>query len=154
MSEISHKLEMQAGDMMDNELKLGQLLFNYRKEHELTQEQLAKLVHPDLVKGYISSWEANKFIPSTNYMIKISELLGLPLEQLESLAVKERRSDFIDLELQNYVHTYNKFQEKYKLNTAIDIETAKLGDIKKLMEYFPITLLLDLLQGTVGMKLF
>jgi|SRR5699024_5206364 len=52
----------------------------FRKQKDLTQEDFAELL--DVSNKSVSKWELGKGYPSKKNMIKISEVMGVPLEVL------------------------------------------------------------------------
>lgn len=59
---------------------LGKKIKTLRLRLELTQQQLAKKIGADVRQ--ISMYENNKIIPSTQVLIKLSDILGVTLDYL------------------------------------------------------------------------
>src|SRR5699024_3100940 len=72
--------------MQKNMLSLK--LKEYRKQKEITQEELAELL--DVSNKSVSKWELGEVYPSNKNMIKISETLDI---SLEALMIEEQAGD-------------------------------------------------------------
>lgn len=75
-------------------ISLGQRLVNLRKEHGLTQQQVAERIWVN--KATISSYELSTRTPSFDSLIKLSKLFGVTTDYL--LGIDDRKSiDVTDL---------------------------------------------------------
>lgn len=63
---------------MDKETILAIALKRYRQDHGLTQAELAEQL--DVSDKTISKWENGETYPSKRNMIRISEIIDVPLE--------------------------------------------------------------------------
>lgn len=60
--------------------KVGQVLKTARKQHQMTQEQVADLIQ--VSRQTISNWENDKSYPDIVSLIKLSDLYQISLDQL------------------------------------------------------------------------
>ena len=61
-------------------MKLGEKIINLRKEHNLTQEDLADILN--ISRQTISNWENNRSYPDMEMLIKISNKFQISLDDL------------------------------------------------------------------------
>nr|WP_216697814.1 helix-turn-helix transcriptional regulator [Enterococcus innesii] len=61
-------------------MSVGEKIKNKRNEKNYTQEDLANLLH--VSRSTISSWEVGRTYPDLDTVVKISDLLGITLDEL------------------------------------------------------------------------
>ena len=65
-----------------DQVKIGQLLFTLRRQHGMTQQQLADQL--GLSGKTISKWECGQGCPDVSVLPQLSAVLGIPMESLLS----------------------------------------------------------------------
>ena len=68
--------------------KMGQIIFNKRKDRGITQEEFAE--KPGVSRSAVSRWENGKTLPDTYLLPLISKILDLPITSLFDLENYER----------------------------------------------------------------
>lgn len=69
-------------------MNLGENIYKFRKEKNLSQENLAELL--EVSRQSISKWETNTSIPELDKLIKMSEIFGVSLDDLvKDLSLQE-----------------------------------------------------------------
>ena len=66
--------------MSEKRNEIGENIKNYRKEAGMTQEELAEKV--GITRAYLSEIERGKKDPSYSKVKKISDILGIPIDEL------------------------------------------------------------------------
>ena len=66
---------------MDNE-KIGKLIYGLRKERNMTQLQLAEILH--ISDKTVSKWERGQGCPDISLLLELSRVLGVDMEKLLS----------------------------------------------------------------------
>ena len=61
-------------------MKLGEKILKYRKEHRLSQEDLAYKV--DVTRQTISNWELNETMPNPEQLKKLSQVFQVSIDEL------------------------------------------------------------------------
>lgn len=90
----------------------------YRKHKALTQEQLADLL--DVSRQTITKWESGKVIPTIDYLIKLSDIFKITIDDLvkdndctkNSTLIKDNNDNWIEFLLKAKKETYAKKQGK------------------------------------------
>ena len=67
--------------IMDNE-KIGKLIYGLRKERNMTQLQLAEILH--IRDKTVSKWERGQGCPDISLLVDLSRVLGVDMEKLLS----------------------------------------------------------------------
>lgn len=67
--------------IMDNE-KIGKLIYGLRKERNMTQLQLAEILH--ISDKTVSKWERGQGCPDISLLVDLSRVLGVDMEKLLS----------------------------------------------------------------------
>ncbi|TBW82470.1 helix-turn-helix transcriptional regulator, partial [Staphylococcus epidermidis] len=67
-------------------MELSKQIKKYRKEQNLSQEDLAEKIH--VTRHTISNWERNKNIPDLNSLILLNEIFNTSLDNLVKGDVK------------------------------------------------------------------
>ena len=67
--------------IMDNE-KIGKLIYGLRKERNMTQLQLAEILH--ISDKTVSKWERGQGCPDISLLVELSRVLGVDMEKLLS----------------------------------------------------------------------
>lgn len=65
---------------MINQAKIGSLLKELRKEHGMTQEQLAEKI--GVARRTVSRWETGSNLPDLDILIELSDLYGVGLREI------------------------------------------------------------------------
>ncbi len=63
-------------------MKINEKIYNLRKEHNLSQEELADKLN--VSRQTISNWENGKFYPDIDALVKISKCFNISLDDLLS----------------------------------------------------------------------
>ena len=79
-------------------VKIGKLLQELRKEHGLTQEQLAEQL--GVARRTVSRWETGNNMPDLDILVELSDLYSVDLREILS---GERKSETMDQELKETV---------------------------------------------------
>lgn len=89
-------------------MALGETLANLRKTKGLSQEQLAEEL--GLTRQTISKWELNQSTPDINYLVQLSDFLGVSTDYLikgeQSNTIPH--SDYADIESSDTAHIGRK----------------------------------------------
>lgn len=116
-----------------NELStLGERLASARKNKGLTQDELAN--HLDVTPQAISKWENNLSCPDILLLPKISEILGVGIEELltgsekKEAAVKIPLTDNSKLRLKINISPVNKKPTKITVPVALVKRIARIGN--------------------------
>jgi transcriptional regulator with XRE-family HTH domain len=77
---------------------IGPLLARLRQARGYSQLNLAQLLcaatgHPTITRHEISRWERQERIPSRYWLTPLAEVLGVPVDVLQTAAAAARRSD-------------------------------------------------------------
>lgn len=81
-------------------IKTGNRIKNLRKEHQLSQEEVAMRL--DISRQAVTRWENGRTLPSSCHMLKLAELFGVSVESLAGvggkggLAVSGEKTETID----------------------------------------------------------
>lgn len=59
---------------------LGKMIQKLRKDKNLSQEQLAEML--GVTRQSISKWELEEAVPDVSYIIKLSELFSMSVDEL------------------------------------------------------------------------
>lgn len=73
---------------------IGQRLYQLRKEHDMTQQELAKRL--GLTKYTISSYEMDKSAPSDEVKVQMAQIFNVSVDYL--LGLVSQQNSFMDLE--------------------------------------------------------
>ncbi|MCL2398664.1 MAG: helix-turn-helix transcriptional regulator, partial [Defluviitaleaceae bacterium] len=90
---------------------IGENIRNQRIAYRLTQEELAHVL--DINPKYISHIECGRRGLTTNHLIKIAWIFGVPIEVLTGLELAELKN-FEDLQIKKMLLHYNKLTESEK----------------------------------------
>lgn len=93
-----------------DQIKIGRFITDIRKEHKLTQKQLAEKLN--ISDKTISKWETGKGLPEVSLMMPLCEILGINVNELLS---GERLSD----------ETYREKAEENVMNLVREKEESK-----------------------------
>ena len=97
---------------MNNEEDLGQLISSKRKEKNLTQKELAELLH--ISDKAISRWETNASIPDFKMLQQIGEILGISFKELISYKIDEKDEAVVNAIVKEYEKKTKKIEKKYR----------------------------------------
>lgn len=97
---------------MNNEEDLGQLISSKRKEKNLTQKELAGLLH--ISDKAISRWETNASIPDFKMLQQIGEILGISFKELISYKIDEKDEAVVNAIVKEYEKKTKKIEKKYR----------------------------------------
>ena len=61
-------------------IQFGAFIAQLRKEHQMTQRELAGLLH--VTDKAVSKWETGTADPSTSNLLALAKLFGVPAEEL------------------------------------------------------------------------
>ncbi len=92
--------------------KLGQRLYDLRKEHQYSQEELAEKIN--VSRQAVSRWERGEVAPDTENLICLSELYDVSLDELiqrekgEKKEIKEEEKEIEDEEKEEKEEEENK----------------------------------------------
>ncbi|HEY4399353.1 MAG TPA: helix-turn-helix transcriptional regulator [Lactobacillaceae bacterium] len=95
---------------MTEDLSLGEKLLQFRKENNVTQEELAEYLF--VTRQAVSSWERNVTTPDWNTLEKISARFGIAMEVLvgQRRAVPTKKEDLQMADAKEY----DKYAEEYQ----------------------------------------
>lgn len=74
---------------MTNNETLGEYLCRHREKKGLSQLGLSELI--DVSQAAIGQWERNTFIPKSNKLNKLAEVLDVPYDELKQLIVLRKK---------------------------------------------------------------
>ena len=97
---------------MNNEEDLGQLISSKRKEKNLTQKELAELLH--ISDKAISRWETNASIPDFKMLQQIGEILGISFKELISYKIDEKDEAVVNAIVKEYEKKTKKIEKNYR----------------------------------------
>ena len=97
---------------MNNEEDLGQLISSKRKEKNLTQKELAELLH--ISDKAISRWETNASIPDFKMLQQIGEILGISFKELISYKIDEKDEAVVNAIVKEYEKKTKKIENNYR----------------------------------------
>ncbi len=109
---------------------LGNKLAQLRKKHNLTQREMADKLN--VSNQLISKWETEQVIPGVEYLVKISELFDVSLDDLVLQKNKQTSPKKIAKKLKEFIKTYKK-QLTY---TIITLSSAILITAISLLSIF------------------
>ncbi|MBR5869517.1 MAG: helix-turn-helix transcriptional regulator [Clostridia bacterium] len=72
---------------MMRDIRIGDFILNYRKEHALTQEEFGKLLSVSAVA--VSKWERRICYPDIFLLADLSEILGISIDDMLRNVPKE-----------------------------------------------------------------
>ena len=82
-------------------MNLGDKIYNLRKKHGLSQEELANKLN--VTRQTVSKWELSQSVPDTNSLLEMSKLFDVSLDELtssESKPTSKKSEEYIDLQEQ------------------------------------------------------
>lgn len=94
---------------MNNE-KFGEFISEKRKEKNLTQKELAQMLH--VTDKAISKWERNKSFPDISLLEPISQILEISVTELLQGKTESKENNTLIL---NTINSYKKEQKKKKI---------------------------------------
>lgn len=97
---------------MNNEEDLGQLISSKRKEKNLTQKELAELLH--ISDKAISRWETNASIPDFKMLQQIGEILDISFKELISYKIDEKDEAVVNAIVKEYEKKTKKIEKNYR----------------------------------------
>ena len=97
---------------MNNEEDLGQLISSKRKEKNLTQKELAELLH--ISDKAISRWETNASIPDFKILQQIGEILDISFKELISYKIDEKDEAVVNAIVKEYEKKTKKIEKNYR----------------------------------------
>lgn len=71
--------------------RLGKLIAKRRKYMQLTQEELAKLMH--VSKSAVAKWETDGGIPDRDNIYKLAEILGVSVEDMYRIVARSGENE-------------------------------------------------------------
>lgn len=102
---------------MEQELTLGKKLSTYRKNHDMTQQELAE--HLNLSAQAISKWENDTSQPDIENLMKLAKLYGVSLDELLGMGSdKTEKPQTIDTDAV-VDSMYTKIEEQIKNDAPI-----------------------------------
>ena len=84
-------------------MKIGKFIASKRKEKNLTQNQLAELLH--VTDRAVSKWECGRSAPDSSIMLELCKILGINVNELlsgEELKMKDYNA------LRKYFETHGR----------------------------------------------
>lgn len=97
---------------MNNNDNLGTLINKKRKEKNLTQKDLAALLH--ISDKAISRWETNASLPDINMLQQIGAILEIPFDKLIQYKVEDKDEDTINTIVKEYEKKTKKIEKRYR----------------------------------------
>ena len=86
-------------------MSFGERLLELRKEHNMTQEDLANKIH--VTRQTISKWELDMTVPDMDILIDLSQLFQISIDELVGNAEKNASTD-IKKEMKSYEYVSKK----------------------------------------------
>ncbi|MBQ4571392.1 MAG: helix-turn-helix transcriptional regulator [Bacilli bacterium] len=75
-------------------MTLGEQILKFRKQKGLSQEELANRLN--VSRQSISLWETNQTVPQIDYLIELSRIFNVTLDELCGNDVKQENNDIVD----------------------------------------------------------
>lgn len=88
------------------EIGLGEQIRCFRKQHSLTQEQLAEVL--GVTVGAVHKWEAGRSIPELPLIIEMADFFDTSVDVLLDYEMKDNRLDMTLERLRGYCHSKNR----------------------------------------------
>lgn len=85
------------------EIGLGEQIRCFRKQHSLTQEQLAEVL--GVTVGAVHKWEAGRSIPELPLIIEMADFFDTSVDVLLDYEMKDNRLDMTLERLRVYCHS-------------------------------------------------
>ena len=76
-------MKEQTGRQMKEQISLGEFLAKRRKYMNLTQTEMAERI--GVSKSAVAKWEVNGGLPDRDNLVKISETIGVTIEELHRI---------------------------------------------------------------------
>lgn len=122
-----------------DQLKIGQFIQARRKEKGLTQNDLASLFN--ITDRAVSKWERGLSLPDASIMIRLSEVLGVSVNELLSGERMEKETDYRKSAEENLLKLKRKEEEANKYLLKLEIVIGSLSTISALAIIFTAALL-------------
>ena len=103
-------------------VKFGSLLKELRKEHGLTQEQLAEKL--GTTNRTVSRWETGSNLPDLDVLIELSEFYQIDIKDLLSGKRKEAESKMDDTEIVRQAAEYSTMKETHLMRRIFSTAAA------------------------------
>lgn len=103
-------------------VKFGTLLKELRKEHGLTQEQLAEKL--GTTNRTVSRWETGSNLPDLDVLIELSEFYQIDIKELLSGKRKEAETKMDDTEVVRQVAEYSTMKETHLMRRIFSTVVA------------------------------
>lgn len=97
---------------MNNNDNLGTLISTKRKEKNLTQKELAELLH--ISDKAISRWETNASYPDINMLHQLGVILEIPFDKLIQFKVEDKDESTINTIVREYEKKTRKIEKRYR----------------------------------------
>ncbi len=114
--------------------KIGQFIQARRKEKGLTQNDLASLFN--ITDRAVSKWERGLSLPDASIMIRLSEVLGVSVNELLSGERMEKETDYRKSAEENLLKLKRKEEEANKYLLKLEIVIGSLSTISALAIIF------------------
>lgn len=117
-------------------VKIGKFLQELRKEHGLTQEQLAEQM--GVARRTVSRWETGSNMPDMDILIDLSDLYAVDLREILS---GERKSEQMDQEMKETVFQVADYSNEEKARLLRRMHWLFIAGLTGFAVFFAITLL-------------
>ena len=117
-------------------VKIGKLLQELRKEHGLTQEQLAEQM--GVARRTVSRWETGSNMPDLDVLIDLSDLYSVDLREILN---GERKSERMDQELKETVLQVADYSNEEKARLLRRMHWLLIAGLAGFAVFLVITLL-------------
>lgn len=117
-------------------VKIGKLLQELRKEHGLTQEQLAEQM--GVARRTVSRWETGSNMPDMDILIDLSDLYAVDLREILS---GERKSEQMDQEMKETVLQVADYSKEEKARLLRRMHWLFIAGLAGFAVFLAITLL-------------
>ena len=114
-----------------NQIKIGELLKELRKEKGLTQEQLAERFH--VSRRSVSRWETGNNLPDVDIIIEMADYYEVDLRELID---GERKSEKVNEELKETVLKVAEFSNEDTLKITRLMNKLFIGGLVAAVIYF------------------
>lgn len=92
-------------------MTVGEKLLHLRKQHNLSQEELAKCLL--VSRQTISLWETNQSLPTIENLIRLREIFSVPVDEI-LLCAEERQSEQPPLQAMEYTLSPEDYQKSFR----------------------------------------
>ena len=118
-------------------MKLGNLILKYRKQKNLSQEDLAKEI--GVTRQTISKWELNETSPDLKQAVKLAEIFDIDFNKIiNQIKEKEPQKVILNDRIKNYTLILSLFSDILKISGLSDFFktlSEKLTEYEPLMKY-------------------